>query len=190
MELFEAIEKRRSIRKYTQAPVEREKLTKIVAAARLAAMGSNMQPLKYCIVDDAEKVAEINKVSKWAGAIAPAGNPAPDEVPTAFIVILTDTDVKKNADVDAGSAGATILLAAYGLGLGTCWLGSIDRKRVAEIISMPANFEIHTAVALGYPKEDPMYEDATDSVKYYKDETGRLHVPKRTMGEIAFYNEI
>lgn len=188
MDVFKAIESRRSIRKYKQIPVEREKLTAIVAAARLAAQGSNMQPLKYCIVDDSEKVAEINKVSKWAAAIAPAGNPAPDEVPTAFIIILSDLSIKKSNDVDAGSAGATILLAAQALGLGTCWLGNINRGRIGEIIGMPENFEIHTAVAVGYGAESPLMEDAGESVKYYKDENGRLHVPKRRMEEITFYN--
>ena len=190
MDVLKSIEGRRSIRKYKQIPVEREKLTAIVGAARFAAQGNNLQPLRYCVVDDADKVAEINKGSRWAGSIAPAGNPGPDEMPVAYIVILCDTDLKKNCDVDAGSAGATMLLAAYALGLGSCWLGSIDRERIAEIINMPCKYDIHTAVALGYPAESPISEDASESIKYYKDEAGRLHVPKRKMEEIAFYNGV
>jgi nitroreductase len=191
MNTIEAIRKRRSIRKFRQIPVERDKLTELVAAARLAAQGSNMQPLKYCVVDSPEQVAEINKVTKWAAAIAPAGDPAPDEYPTAYIVLLADTTVKKAGfDVDAGSAGATILLAATELGLGSCWLGNIGRERIAQVIGMPEHFTIHTIIALGYPAEDPVSEDAKDSVKYYKDASGRLHVPKRTLEEIAFYNKV
>lgn len=191
MNTLEAVEKRRSIRKYRQQPVELDKLTALVAAARLAAQGTNAQPLKYCVVHCAEKVSEINKVTKWAAAIAPAGDPAPNEYPTAYIVLLVDTTIKKTGfDVDAGSAGATILLAATELGLGSCWLGNINRDRIAQVIEMPEHFGIHTVIALGYPAEEPIYEDAKDSVKYYKDASGRLHVPKRTLAEIAFYNKV
>jgi nitroreductase len=83
--------------------------------------------------------------------------------------------------------GATILLAATELGLGSCWLGNIGRERIAQVIGLPEHFTIHTIIALGYPAEDPVSEDAKDSVKYYKDASGRLHVPKRTLEEIAFY---
>jgi nitroreductase len=190
MEVFEAIESRRSIRKYKQQPVEREMLEKMIGAARLAAQGTNQQPMKYCIVDDPQKVAEINKDTKWGMLIYPQAMPKPDELPPAYIIVLTDTRIKKDADVDAGSAVANMLLAAQALGLGTCWLGSISRKQIAQTINMPDYFVVHTAVAVGYAAEDPVYEDAKDSIAYYKDESGRLHVPKRKLEDIIFHNEI
>ncbi len=190
MEVFEAIESRRSIRKYKQQPVERQLLEKIIGAARLAAQGTNQQPVKYCIVDDPKKVAEINKDTKWGMLIYPQAMPAQDELPPAYIIVLIDTRIKKDADVDAGSAVATMLLAAQALGLGTCWLGSISRKQIAQTINMPEHFEVHTAVSVGYAAESPVYEDAEGSVAYYKDENGRLHVPKRKLDEILFHNEI
>lgn len=190
MNTLEAIGARRTIRKFRQEPVPRDVLDKLVAAARLAPMGSNLQPMKYVVVDDPALVAEINKNVRWAGAIAPAGNPGPDEQPVAYVALVCDTRVRKTGnDVDAGAAGATILLAAVELGLGACWMGSVNRDVVAGLIRMPEWGQLHTVISLGYPAEDPVWEEMTgDSCKYYKDATGRLHVPKRPMAEILSHN--
>jgi nitroreductase len=191
MNVNEAATQRRTIRKFKQQPVERKLLEKYVDAARLAPTASNMQPLKFMIVDNPHKAAAVFEHVKWAGYIAPAGNPKEGERPVAFIVILADTEIKKAGyELDAGAAAQSIFLTAWEDGVGTCWMGAIDRDKIREVLSIPERYVINTVVALGYMAEHPVAEDISaqgvlkDSVKYYKDGQGVLHVPKRTLKEV------
>lgn len=67
-------------------------------------------------------------------------------------------------------------------GVGSCWLGSIDRPKIKKLLDIPEQFEISCVIALGYPKESPKEIAMTDDIKYYLDgET--LCVPKRSIDE-------
>ena len=74
-------------------------------------------------------------------------------------------------------------------GIGSCCLGAIDREKIREILHVGQNSEIESVVALGYPNEEPVMETMKDSVEYWKDETGRLHVPKRSLEEVLVIRE-
>lgn len=185
MDTYEAILKRRSVRKFKQDRIETDTLKKLVNAARLAPQGSNIQPIKYIIANDKKTAEELFPTTAWAGAIRPQGDPKEGERPTGYIIVLADTDIKKSGyDTDAGLAMENIALAAVNEGLGVCMLGAINRDRIREILSIPDRFYIHTMIALGYPAESPVEEDEKGSVKYYKDESGVLHVPKRKMENV------
>lgn len=185
MSTYDLILKRRTIRKFKQQKIERSILEKLINAARFAPSASNMQPLKYAIVDEPSKVKSVFDCVKWAGYIAPAGNPAEGEKPVAFIVILADTEIRKAGyELDIGAAAQSIFLAAAEEGIGTCWMGAIDRDKIREILSIPQRYIIDTVVALGYAAESPVTEDEKSSIKYYKDENGVLHVPKRKLEDI------
>lgn len=191
MNLYEAIAKRRSVRKFQQLPVSLEMMMRLVDAARVAAQGSNMQPMKYVLVQERALLGPIFATVRWAGAIAPEGNPADNERPMAYIVVLADTEIKKAGyDVDAGAAVENILLATVAEGLGACWLGAIERDSIRDILRIPEHYIIHTMVALGYPAESPMMEEENGSIKYYKDGNGILHVPKRKLEDIVFVNKM
>lgn len=79
------------------------------------------------------------------------------------------------------------MLSAWYEGIGSCILGSIDRPKIAQIISMPDDYEINYAVALGYPKQESMAEDESNGVEYYMDENGTVHVPKRNVKDIMYF---
>ena len=185
MDIYELIKKRRTIRKFKQIPIKRAMLEKFIDAAHYAPSGNNLQPLKYKIVDDHETVEKVFEYVKWAGSIYPAGNPGENEHPVAFIAILVDTRITTVIyELDVGSASENIFLTALEEGIGTCWMGAIDRKKIIEILEIPEYFLLNTVIALGYPAEAPIMEPSTGSVKYYKDENGVLHVPKRSLSEI------
>ena len=185
MSTYELILKRRTIRKFKQKKIERKTLEKLINAARFAPSANNLQPLKYIIVDDSEKVDAVFENVKWAGYIAPAGDPAKEERPVAFIAILVDTEIKKTGyEHDIGAAAQNIILAALEEGIGTCWMGAIDRNRIREILAIPERYILDTVIALGYPAEEPVAEDEKGSIKYYKDGSGVLHVPKRRLEDI------
>lgn len=189
MDTIQAIQSRRSIRKFQPTPVPRQALCQMVDSARLAPQGANLQPLTYVAVDDATLVSQINTMVRWAAYIAPDGNPGPGEQPMAYVVLCINTAIKEHCDVDAGAAGATLLLAAQSLGLGTCWLGNIDREAIFSLLSLREGTKIHSVIAVGYPAETPVCEEETGSIRYYKDESGVLHVPKRSLRSVLRCNK-
>ncbi len=190
MNVYEAILKRRTIRKFTQQTIDRDILKKLVNAARVAPQGANLQPLKYIIIDEQTLLPAIFETTKWAGYLYPHATPEAEERPVAYIVILNDLNIKKAGwEIDAGAAIENLILAAMQEEIGTCWLGAIDRNKIKEILNIPNQYHVESMVALGYPKEQPVMEERNENIKYYKDNQGILHVPKRTFDEVVFYNK-
>ena len=188
--IYETITARRTIRKFRQEPVPRDVLERLVDAARLAPSAANLQPLEYVVVDAAGPRAEVFPCLKWAAYIAPAGDPGPGEEPTAYVVTLANTKIReKMFEYDIGAAMENMILAALEEGLGSCWMLSIDRDKLRSILGVPENYRIDSVLALGYPAEEPAAEVMGDSWRYWKDEAGRLHVPKRTLSSVAHFNK-
>lgn len=190
MHVKDAIRTRRTIRKYRQEPIDRKILETLIDGARLAPSAANIQPLEYIIVDDEKLLGKVFETLAWAGYIKPEGDPKEGETPTAYIVVLGNTDYGKKWNIrDAGAAIMSILLEAQGYGIGSCWIGSVKREKLREILNIPGKYDIDSVIALGYPAEESMAEDMTDdSIKYYKDEEQVLHVPKRPMNKILHVN--
>lgn len=185
MDIYQLQKQRRTIRKYKDKKIDDDKLIKFVEYARLSPSGSNTQPVKYMIINDDETGDKIFSNTRWAGYLKGAGTPSFDERPRAYILLLVDTRIKENCQHDIGAAAQAIQLMAYNEGIGCCWIGSINRDEVAQICNLESHLKIDTLIAFGYPAESPLFEDVKDGdIKYYKDETGRLHVPKRSVGEV------
>ena len=189
MNVYEAAVNRRTIRRFKQDRIPTEVLERMVNAARLAPSGANLQPCEYVIVIDPGTVERLFPCFKWATYIAPSGDPPEGERPTAYIVVLLNREVRETGGThDAAAAIENMLLVAYEEGIGSCWLGSVDREKVKMILSIPANCEIDSVVALGYPNERPVLEEAQGSIRYWKGEKGVLHVPKRRLKDITLLN--
>jgi nitroreductase len=186
--IYESIIKRRTIRKFTLRPVSSEVLNKCVDAARMSPSGMNRQPLKYIIINDLQLLLSVFSTLTWARNI-PSYKHAPNEVPKAFIVILLDTEIRKQAGNDPGIAAMSISMVAYEAGLGSCILGSVDRPRLQEILMIPNHLQILLVVALGYPKEESKAVKMKDGdTKYWIDARGVLNVPKRKLEDIVIWN--
>jgi len=187
--LYEIIAGRRTIRRFRPEPVSRELLERLVDVGRLAPSAANLQPLEFFVVDDAKLKAEVFPCLKWAAYIAPEGDPRPGEEPAAYIVTLANTKIReKMFEYDVGAAMENMILAALDEGVGSCWMLSIDRDTLRTILGVPEHYRIDSVLALGYPAEDPAAEVMGDSCRYWKDEAGRLHVPKRPFGSVAHFN--
>jgi len=189
MNFYELILSRRSIRQFKSKPISKDILEKLVNAARLAPSAANRQPLEFIVVDEEEMGRKIFSCLKWAAYIAPQGDPRPGHEPVAYIVILVNTGIKERGyEYDAGAAIENIILAAWEQGVGSCWLLSVERDKIQDILKIPMTYKIDSVIALGYPDEEPIAEIMEDSVKYWKDSTGRLHVPKRKLEDIIHFN--
>jgi nitroreductase len=189
MSIFDVILSRRSIRQFRSDPIPGSILEQLVNAARLAPSASNLQPLEYVIVDQSQVCRRIFPCLKWAAYINPEGNPLPGQEPVAYIVVLVNTAIRKiRHEWDAGASIENMLLAAWDMGIGSCWIISADKPSIAKILSIPDSHEIDSVIAFGYPAETSVVEDLEDSVKYWKDEAGGFHVPKRKLKDIIHFN--
>lgn len=203
METYRAILKRRSIRSFQQRRIAPKELERMVNAARLAPSAANLQPLEYLVVTAKSLCEEVFKHLKWAGYIAPEGNPRPGCEPTAYIIIIANKKkvshsiMKRDEKAlrysfklelrDVGAAAENIMLFAQSKGIASCWLGAINKPGIRKTLSIPSHLEIDSVVALGYPKMLSMPARCKGSVKYWLDKRGTLHVPKRALEEILHW---
>ena len=181
MDINTAIMQRRTIRRFKQDPVSQEVLCELVRLSRLYASGGNLQPIRYTVTANKELLDDVFATLRWA-AYLPEFTISENERPAAYVVLTSDA--KRNCQFDVGAAATTLMLAAEGKGLGTCCLGSFDKKQLVRILDIPAEQEPLLVIALGYPAQCSQAVDMIDDVKYYENEAGCLCVPKRTVGEI------
>ena len=190
MNVYDLILKRRTIRRFKQQPIAEPILKKFVNAGRLAPSGANLQPLEFIVVNDSELVEQVFPSVKWAGYIAPAGDPPEGARPVAYILVLINTAIKpKHGEVDAAAAIENMILTALDDGIGSCWMGAIDRDQLRVMLNILPKYDIDSVLSLGYPDESPVIEDMENSIRYWKDEKGVLHVPKRKLEDIIHYNQ-
>ncbi len=187
MDVYELIQKRRTIRRFEQKPVPKDLLERCVNAARIGPSGANLQPLEYIVVSEPEQCQRVFPHTAWAGYL-PDWSPSPEERPTAYIFILTNRNVRASAPMDVGIAAQSITLVALAEGVGSCMIGSLDHKALRQVLAVPQHCDISLAVALGYPAEQPQMVEVTgDSIKYYRDEDGILKVPKRALEDVLHW---
>ncbi|MDO8684333.1 MAG: nitroreductase family protein [Armatimonadota bacterium] len=177
----------RSYRRFQQERrIEEETLRELVDLARMSPSAANLQPLKYIISAASEKNALIFPTLAWAGYLKDWPGPEEGEQPSAYIIVLGDTEISKNVGCDQGIACQSILLGAAEKGIGGCMIGSINRQELRDNLAIPERYEIILVVALGYPKETIELEQANPEgeIRYYRDQSGVHHVPKRSLEEI------
>ncbi len=181
------VRKTRSYRRFFEDhPISMETLRNLVDLGRLSASAANLQPLKYVLSNEKEKNAIIFPKLKWAGYLKDWDGPEEGERPSAYIIVLGDKEISGSFGCDHGIASQNILLGATHMGLGGCMVGSVERKRLREELDIPDRYEILHVIALGKPKERVMIETvgADGDIKYWRDDSGVHHVPKRPLSEI------
>jgi len=145
LDVFEAIQKRRSVRSYEPMSVPIEKLKRVLEAARLAPSAGNVQPWRFIVVLDSYKRRKIAKGCRYGRFLA--------ESP---VVIVGCGDQKASPRWHAGDtciAMENLVLAATGEGLGTCWIGVFNEKEIREMLKIPNHLKVVALLALGYPRE-------------------------------------
>jgi nitroreductase len=159
METLEAINKRASLKTHLSTrDVEREKIVKILEAARLAPSATNEQPWRFVVVKGKENVKNVvTRASRM-------GRKAFDEAPVLILVFVNPKDYvfpdgKTFYLLDVGLAMENILLAATDLGLITHPMASLDEGKLKEMLGVPDEMEFVIATPLGYPVEGS-YEEA------------------------------
>ena len=179
--------KNRSYRRfYQEVDIKLATLKELVDLARHSASAMNAQPLKYILSYEPQKNLLIFPHLAWATYLKGWPGPAEGERPSAYIIILGDTEMSRFVDYDAGIVAQSIMLGATEKDLGGCMIASIDREKLRKILDIPPRYEIMLVLALGKPKETVMIETVGPSgdTKYWRDSEGVHHVPKRPLDEI------
>jgi len=184
--MHELVKATRSYRRFKQTPIAEDSLRELVNLGRLSASGGNIQPLKYVISNTPETNAMIFPCTVWAGYLADWPGPAEGERPTAYIILLLDREVARNAGCDHGIAAQSIVLGAMEKGIGACMIGSVKRDRLAAELEIPGRYEVLLVIALGVPAEKVVLEETgpEGDIRYYRDAEDVHHVPKRTLDSV------
>lgn len=163
-QVVETIMARRSIRKYKQQPVEKDKLQQILECGINAPNGMGRQSWEIRVVDTPELLAEIDslntKLAVGRGMDASKVRPAAYGAPV-LVFIANDTTYDLS-QVDCELLGGNMILTAQSMGLGSCCLGGIVRtlkspeaEGLLKRLELPENYNLLYAIAFGYPDESP-----------------------------------
>ena len=152
MDVLTAISQRSSVRAYKTTEVEEDKLTKILEAARLSPSASNRQDWKFIVVRNKETKKRLARAAFGQSFIA--------EAPVAIVACGIDPKAIMGCGqpihtVDVSIACAYMLLQAYELGLGTCWIGAFNEEAARKVLHIPDHVRVVAMIPVGYPNERP-----------------------------------
>lgn len=163
---FETIQRRRSVRRYANRPVEEEEILKLLEAARLAPSSSNTQPWHFVVVRNPQTIAGLRN------CVPPASKPLlNDFVKTAPVIIVacgvplavnhyfTSLFGLSLLSIDVAIAVEHIVLAATELGIGTCWIGWFSEKKVKKLLKIPRLLRVVALLTVGYPENPSTGQD-------------------------------
>ena len=147
------LKERRSIRVYKPDPVPAEMLEQILEAGRWAPSASNRQPWAFVVVQDPEIRRQVASHAayyfvRWAHV---------SEAPLLLVLCGNRKSgiYRQFLHEDIGLAGGQMMLQAHALGLGTCWIGGLDRKAISGILKVPDEWETVGLLTVGFPAESP-----------------------------------
>ncbi len=152
MDVRHAIQTRRSIRAYESREVEKDKLVKVLDAGRLSPSAGNRQERRFVVVSDARKRKALSEAANNQSFVADA--------PLVIAACSVETEYvmkcgQRAYPIDTAIAVDHMTLQAVEEGLGTCWIGAFDEKKVKEILNIPDGVRVVQLLTLGYPLAEP-----------------------------------
>lgn len=176
--MLNLLKERRSIRKFKNVKIEREKIEQIIQAALLSPTSKNSRPWEFIIIDDEEKLVELSKCRPYGAAFV-------KDAPLA-IVVLADPEKSGVWIEDATIASTIVQLTAQSIGLGSCWVQIREREHddkitaedyVKSLLNIPNENKIEAIIVIGYPDEQKStYKDEDLKLeKVYINEYGKMY---------------
>jgi nitroreductase len=146
-EVMRAIYERRSVRNFTEAPIERRVIQEILRAASWAPSGLNNQPWRFAVLWDHGVKEELGRLTRYGAVLKNAA---------VLIPVFLDKDSCYDRVKDCQAIGAclqNLLLAVHSHGLGATWIGEIlkNKEKVLAILELPERLELMAVVAVGHP---------------------------------------
>ncbi len=177
-DFLDIIKKRQSERKYSDRPIEKEKLDRILEAGRMSPSACNAQPWKFILITDKNLLPEI---AEAASAKLLGMNSFVGQAPVVLVIVREKPNMSskvgstvKNKDyslMDIGIAAADICLQAEAEGLGSCIIGWFDERLMKKLLGVPRSKRIELIITLGYPlgeKREKKRKPASETISYNK----------------------
>ena len=151
MNVFEAIKTRRSVRKYKPQPIPEDHLKQILTAAQLAPSAGNKQPWRFVVVKDPETKKKLGVIARNQTWISDAG-----VVVAALAMDKKSPEVYERwAERDVMTAVEHMVLSAWELGYGSCWIGAFEEDQVKELLKVPKEMTVIILLPIGVPDQKP-----------------------------------
>lgn len=148
-DVLQAIQARRSVRRFASEPITREQVEAVLEAGRWAPSGKNTQPWRFVVVESPDKREELAALAPQGGMVAAA--------PVTLAVLLDRSagyDTLKDAQ-GIGAAIENILLAAHALDLGACWMGRTRDAAIEAALGAKEDEELMALIPIGHPAQQP-----------------------------------
>jgi nitroreductase len=152
MSVLDVIKNRGSIRRYQPKPVPKESLMKVMESAQFAQSAANRQPWQFVLVTDAAMKKRLVEAARNQAFVGEAA---------AVVVCLANPGESARVGpfdgflIDLAIAIENMALAAWDLGLGSCWIGAFSENSVKELLGVPDHLRVVSLLTLGYPDEKP-----------------------------------
>jgi len=142
VDALKCIRTRREIRDYLDKSIPQECIDQILEAGRFAPSSKNSQPWHFIVIREGETLSRISDLTPTGKHIAKA--------PVAIAIVMEDA---KLPEVDGARAGQNMVLAAWSLGVGSCWVTNFYEDGVKELLGVPQRMKLVTVLPFGYPTE-------------------------------------
>ena len=146
MSLVDTILSRRSVRRYEKKKVPEDVLNEILEAGRQAPSANNVQPWHFIVLTDYE-IREKLSHGRWNTFIKDS----------AFTIVgcghIGNDYGRKWSTIDTTIALQNMVIAAWALGIGSCWIGDFKEKEVKKLLSIPEDWKVVALISFGYPAE-------------------------------------
>lgn len=143
MDIFDCIRSRPAVRSFRPEPIPNAVIKKILQAGQQAHSQRNRQPWRFVVIQDREMLKQIGTLASTGSYIADAP-----------LAIALAVEGAKNPYIDATRAAECLMLAAWSEGVGSCWVGGLDRPKIKELLGIPEEAELVTVIPFGYPTDD------------------------------------
>lgn len=164
MEFFEALQARRSVRRFDGRAVPEGILERVLEAARCAPSGGNMQPWELIVLRERESIRQAVGTT-FVGFDPAVGRPQEWLLGAAVLIVIC-ADLKRSSSrygelggrvavLDTAAAVENMLLAAVALGLGSCWVSGFDAQALGRLLRLPESVQPLAILPLGFPAEIP-----------------------------------
>ena len=184
-DIMNLLEERRTYRRFDESrAIPDEVINDMKRATQLASSAMNCQPLRYIFIRTPETVNAVFDITSWGGALPNGlGRPKSGERPTLFVAVLSDKALQtKFTSFDEGLAASNLTLAAAAHGVGSCILGSVNVKKLRELLDIDDGLDVSCVIGFGYPTHTSKIVDMCEGdTRYYLDESMNYNVPKRAI---------
>ena len=143
METLACIRTRRTTRAFLPRDVPEQTVRKILEAGRLSPSARNMQPWHFIVIQDKNMLKQLGPLCSSGRFIEQA---------SCAVAVVTDPSNRWH-EIDGARAVQSMELAGWNEGVGTCWIGSLERERIKELLQIPTALHLLTILPFGYPVE-------------------------------------